>query len=149
MLNAGLSALAENVAALVVMMKSGEKVHYVLDEKPKVTYKDNNMLVTAKEVMVTQALDEVQKLTFEEVEKGDTPTSVTVPLSDGYVVDLRGGQLRLSGFPVGSPVRIYDMNGRMVQSIITDAQGSAATVLPQHGVYVVKTDVTSFKLYNR
>lgn len=72
MLCTALHALAENVNTLVVTMRNGEKLHYVLDQKPMVTYDGDNMIVDSGPMRFNQPRADVGKLMFVELDKGDT-----------------------------------------------------------------------------
>lgn len=62
-----------NPTNLVVWAKVGTKVAYALAEKPKVTFTETDLVITAKGVEVTYSLENMARLTYED----NTLTAIT------------------------------------------------------------------------
>ena len=62
----GLVAKAE--MQLVVWAKDGSKVAFALNEEPKVTFNENNMMINSNTVSVSYNLQDMAKFTYEDSE---------------------------------------------------------------------------------
>lgn len=131
---------------LIVHLQSGNKVSYVLEDKPVVTFEGDKLHVQAAAVSDDHRLADVARFTFDkasglgEIAAGDRRITV----NDNIVL--------LEGFTPGSSASIADMQGRVLVSTRMGDTGSASisvTDLPV-GVYVVSTtDGKTFKLYKK
>lgn len=140
------SVQAEEVNALVVHLLSGKQIACLLTDKPRITYADGDVVITAASTVLRYALSDVRKCTFEKRDASAVNT-VTAPSASVKVV---GGQITCSGLPAASMVSVYTVDGKLAASAQTDASGSTTVTLPTKGqVYVVRTAVASFKIINR
>lgn len=133
--------------ALILHQKNGGKVAYVLNERPKVTYEGENLVLTTQKVTVEYPLSEVSKFTF-----GD--------LGDNGIEDLRGKDasvklnaqtLVVAGGTPGAPLSLYSLSGSLVWRTNLDADGQlirSIADLPR-GVYVLKSGSITSKIIKR
>lgn len=118
-----LSLKAQNV--LNVHKTDGSLQTYAFSERPVITYEGTNMIVTTVATRVEFPVTEVQKLSFKNEVSGLETVSISASHDD---------------------IRIYDLNGRLLQTIPA-AEGAAFSFdqLPA-GIYMVRNGKTTSKI---
>lgn len=130
-------------ARIVISTKGGVVAEFYLADDPVITYQDNLLVVKSSKSEVSVAAEDVAAFDFE-------PSSGDTGIDDVFSGNGAGGS-RLSGLQPGSKVQVYNVEGRLVKTITVSADGKAELdmdALPG-GVYIVKTQKTSFKITNK
>ncbi len=137
-------ASSEGVNALMIHGKSGEKVTILLDEKPKVRFQGNDLVVTTHMNVVNYASDDVVKFSYVSVD----PNDVSNPGLLGVVFAFDKGAVRMQNLPPYVRVSVYTVDGKLISSSMTDSKGCASLNLPESvaSVYIVKTPSSTFKI---
>lgn len=142
------SAMAEeSKEGLVIYKYSGEKVSYILEERPVVTFVNDKLHVETSSVSADHDLTDVDKFSFENVLTGIE--SITEGLCRIYV---NNNEVILQGFKPGCTVTMTDMEGRVVVNQVVGGTGEAVIHTGDLGVgvFVVATsDGKTFKLMNK
>ncbi len=130
---------ATSVSADKVMrvnFKDGGEWEILFNEKPKVTYTNNNLHVEAFHE-ATIPFDDIASFTFEDID----------PV---YVGDLQVAVEEVKAEKITEDILIYNTNGVLVKTVKQN-KGTASILssdLPK-GVYVIKNGKTSFKITKR
>ena len=128
---------ASSVYQLTVEMKDGDKVSYILSDKPVVTFNGTQVLIKSEKAEAGYELSTVQRYYFEEVPDGiSTTPEDDSSLHFDYSED---NHLTVYGIADASTVSVYDITGRPAPAAI-DPSGKAFTIdlsiLPT-GVYII------------
>ena len=129
---------------LVVHFKDGEKVYYVLADKPVVTFTADKLHIEAAEISDDHDLATVTKFTFEEHEL----SSVKELEAGASRITFINKTLTLEGFTPGAEIAIFDIRGVRVYADAIGADGVQSVSLASlaGGVYIVTVDSKSFKI---
>lgn len=139
-----LSIRAESINALMLHLASGKQVVCMLEERPVVTFTNDEVVITTHMHEVRYQSSDVLKFTYVNMEED----GIHSPQLDLELIRLDGNNLSLYGLASDSPVSVYTADGILVASVKADKRGIVSIVLPgQSGkVYVVKTSVANFKI---
>lgn len=137
----------ENPTSLVVWAKDGTKVAYALAEKPKITFTETDLIITAKGVEVSYALGNMARFIYE----SNDETSIVNLQSDESPFKLSGGSLMFPALKVNSTVSIFTPNGTLVFKKTVRQNGEYAFSLSNlnAGVYMVNVNGLTYKIVKR
>lgn len=131
----------EPYQTVVVTTASGNLLKFDLSEGVNVEFTDTEMKITGANTLAALPLTEFARFDFSTESAGvdNAPT-------DAVKITLRGGSLSIAGLRPQSAVGIIAPNGTTVASARCDNSGSfTSTALPA-GVYIVKTECSTFKI---
>lgn len=143
-----LSAMAdEPKTQLVVWAKDGTQVAYALDEKPKVTFTETDLVITANGVEVNYTLENMARFTYE----NDEVVSITNLQTDESSFKLNGESLLFPALKANSTVSVYSLNGTLVFKKTVRQNGEYALPLSNlnTGVYMVNVNGLTYKIVKR
>lgn len=143
-----LSAMAEEPKTqLVVWAKDGTQVAYALAEKPKVTFTETDLVITANGVEVNYTLENMARFTYED----NTATAITNLQTDESSFSLNGESLLFPALKANSTVSIYSLNGTLVFKKTVLQNGEYAFLLSNlsTGVYMVNVDGLTYKIVKK
>lgn len=140
------SIVAKSTINLAVCTKDGLKVLYALEEKPKITFTDTELVITTKGVEIAYALSDVNLLTYE---NGET-TGIT-NLYDDASFKLDGNAIVFSKLKAKDIVSLYSINGTLVFKKTVTVDGEYAVSLNdiETGVYVVSVNGLTYKFMKK
>lgn len=134
--------------ALVLQLRDGSRVVYFLETRPKVTFEDGRLVLSASGMEAGYPLDQVRKYTFEMAD----PTSVSVPGMVGTGgVQVTANGVYFTGLRVGTGVSVYTADGRKVSEVRAEADGGCRVslqALPK-GIYVIRNGVSTLKIMKK
>ncbi|MDE7118212.1 MAG: hypothetical protein K2O61_06180 [Bacteroidaceae bacterium] len=135
----------EDINALRIHGRSGENVTILLDDNPVVRFEGSNLVVTTHMNVVNYPSADVVKFTYVSVD----PTDVHNPNLLGMVFSFEKESLNVANLTPQTNVSIYAVDGRLICSAMTDANGCASLRLPDlsASVYIVKTSSVTFKIF--
>lgn len=135
---------AEETDCLAVHFKNGEKIYYVLAEKPVATFVGDKLHINATEISDEHDMSTVEKFTFGLYD----PSSVTELEAGASRITLIDKTLTLEGFTAGAEIAIFDIRGVRVVADAIGADGVQSVSLASlaGGVYIVTVDSKSFKI---
>lgn len=142
------SAIAEDTKThLVVWAKDGTKVAYALDEKPKVTFTEANLIISAEGVEVNYALDNMDRFTYE----SNVNSAVRNLKTDEVSFKLDGESLLFLNMSANSTISLHTLNGTSVFSKTVSTAGEYAFPLSNltTGVYLVTVNGLTYKIVKR
>jgi len=130
-----------------VWLRNGAIHGYDLEECPLVTLRETEFTLTTTRMTMTYQAKDILRFTLQD-EVPDDPLSVIPATKSLNNVQFREGTLLISDGVPHTVVRIYDMDGRMIQAIKTDEEGnlSLSLVSLRSGIYVISIDRTTIKI---
>lgn len=136
-----------NPTNLVVWAKDGTKVAYALAEKPKVTFTETDLVITANGVEVNYTLENMARFTYED----NILTAITNLQTDESTFKLDGESLLFPTLKANSTVSIYSLNGTLIFSKIVREAGEYSFPLSNLnvGVYLVSVNGLTYKIMKR
>lgn len=146
----GLSIFAKaenNPSNLVVWAKDGTKVAYALAEKPKVTFTETDLVITAKGVEVNYSLENMSRFTYE---SNDVSAIINLQ-TDETPFKLTSGSLLFPALKANSIVSVYSLNGTLVFKKTVRQNGEYAFPLSNlnAGIYMVNVNGLTYKVVKR
>lgn len=137
----------EALPTLEVWTKGGERITYVLSDRPVATWSDMEVVITAAGLTVSYPLSELWKFTFGT--QADGVASLRQE-ADGRM-QMQEGMLHLSGFSAGMPVAVCSLDGRVAAMAAIGADGAATISIHTlaTGIYVVKTGSITHKIIKK
>ena len=135
---------AENNNALVLHMANGKLVTYLLDDLPIVTFEDDELVITTPNNVVSYQDGDVVKFTYSYVD----PSKVAQTTFSDTMFKFEGNVLRAYNLEPLSDVSVFSVDGSLITSAKTGANGEITLSIPQlsGNVVVVKTSVAKFKM---
>ena len=143
-----LSAMAdEPKTQLVVWAKDGTQVAYALAEKPKVTFTETDLVITANGVEVNYTLENMARFTYED----NTATAITNLQTDESTFKLDDESLLFPALKANSTVSVYSLNGTLIFKKTVRQNGEYAFPLSNlnAGVYMVNVNGLTYKIVKR
>ena len=131
----------------VVWAKDGTKVAYALAEKPKVTFTDNDLVITANGVEVNYPLENMKRFTYEE----NTATAISNLQTGKASFKLDGESLLFLDLKANSTVSLNSLNGTIVFNKTIRIAGEYSFPLSglNAGVYLVTVNGLTYKIVKR
>ena len=139
-------AASGTYVAMKIHCKSGADVIILLDGRPNVTFDNNDLVIATQTRMVNYPAEEVLKFTY--LDKDELPAHIDNVSFSGMVFSFDDGKLLVQHLNPNAAVTVCAVDGRILASGQSDAQGRVSLPLPEvpGGVYVVKTPSVTFKL---
>ena len=140
------AVVAKSTMHLAVCTKDGSKVLYALEEKPKITFTDTELVITTKSVEIAYALSDMNLLTYE---NGET-TGIT-NLYDDESFKLDGESIVFSKLKAKDIVSLYSINGTLVfkKAVTTDGEYAIPLIDMETGVYIIKVNSLTYKFVKK
>lgn len=139
-------AISQNT--LTVHQKDGQQFSYGFEEKPVVTFTDNNLIIKSTSVEVSYELSQLAKFTFdnidtdvENIKEDISKASITL---DEYTV-------KISGAKPGITVSLISSDGKLLHSYKTDKEGSVIFSISElsEGTYIITSESLTFKVLKK
>lgn len=143
-----LSAMAdEPKTQLVVWAKDGTKVSYALAEKPKVTFTETDLVITAQGVEVNYLLENMSHFTYADM----TTTAITDLKTGGLFLKFDGESLLFPTLKANSTVAIYSLSGALVfkQTVVQGGEYAFPLSNLNIGSYFVNVNGLTYKIVKR
>ena len=134
---------------LVVLTKDNVKTEFLLADKPMVKFEGKSLRITSAKADVTYMLADIIRFTY----INNNPTGITTLSEDEDPTEFSyaDGSIVLSNLKKGALVAVYSLDGKLVQQLKANHQGTyriSLSSLPT-GVYVVKADTITYKIMKR
>ena len=132
---------------LVVLLKSGETFYFMLEESPKITFKDQKMCVSTK----TEASD-IEIINIVKFYFSDSANRIENLKTDEFIIRyINNDNITIEG--VSSPsVRIYTVDGKLMmeKKHSTGNETSVSLESLASGIYILSiNNSTSIKIYKK
>lgn len=138
-----LTVSAQNT--LTIHQKDDSKFGYGFSEKPVITYTETDLVLKTAKTVVEYPLSAILKFTFTDSE---TAVSDIKSGTNSPVLQLDNNTVYISGVEPLQQVSLIDINGKVLSTYKTDANGSISfsiTELPE-GIYIIKTKSLTCKI---
>lgn len=138
-------AKADNIA-LHVLLSDGQVVAINLNEEPRTTYKDGNLVITTTKNTVTYPLEKVKRYTYV-----NTTVGIDSPETLGAAFSTDGESLTLKGLKPHTKISLYNVAGQLLKTI-DSGNGGKTVISASHmpiGVYIVKVNGGTYKITKR
>lgn len=132
-------------AVLQVWFSDGQVMSINLNDNPKTTYKDGNLLILTDNNSVTYPLEKVKRYTYATSTGIETPAKLSVSFSSD------GESLTFTGLKPHTHISIFNVTGVLLKTIDSGNQSKtiiSASHLPV-GVYLVKVNGGTYKIMKR
>ena len=136
---------AEEVDALYVWTKDGQKVGYLLTEAPKARFTESALEFTVGGEQVSYPLDDYLKFTFGKYD----PDAVEAIPGMKAVFHMEGDNLHVSLMKASESIRIYGVDGKLISQTKTDGEGQAVLPVRGSGIFIVSTNSINFIISKR
>ena len=130
---------------LQVLLSDGQVVSINLNEEPRTTYQDGNLVITSTKNTVTYPLERVRRFTYVTATGIDSPKTVGASFSND------GETLTFNGLKPNTKIYLYNVAGQLLKTIDSGDQ-KQVVITASHmpfGVYVVKVHGGTFKITKR
>ncbi|MBE6256224.1 MAG: T9SS type A sorting domain-containing protein [Prevotella sp.] len=141
-------AMADNPRTqLVVWAKDGTKVAYALAEKPKITFTETDLVITANGLEVNYALENMARFTYED----NTETAITDLQTDKASFKLGSESLLFPALKANNTISLHTINGTLIfkKSIQKAGEYSFPLSNLKTGAYVVTVNGLTYKIVKR
>ena len=132
--------------AIAIHQVNGSIITYAFEDKPVISYSGEELVISTRSITVQYPLAYLRKLTLEgDWNRVDGIDQATIP---GTEFSFSDDGANVCGEQPGTPFYVFDTRGMMLHQGIIDANGKAdirMTNLPK-GIYIIKTQSTSFKI---
>ena len=135
---------AEEINALCLHLASGKQITCLLDERPVVTFNDDDLVMTTHMSQVSYKSSDVLKFTYAYVD----PSGIVETKFQNAMFNFGKNTLQATNIEPSSKVELYTADGILVASSVADANGNVTLKLSAHSgtVFIVKTSVANFKI---
>ena len=132
-----------------IWLNNGQRIDFLLSEKPTVKFTEGFLRFEAPSTAIEYSASEVKEFTLESM-----PSSGIKSLSsDGnnWSFSQSGDVLSISGAEPYAKIQLYSAGGMLISTHAVDGNGTLNIPLNQldHGVYILKTTSTTFKIMKR
>lgn len=129
--------------SLVVNKKSGETVEYKFKNDPKVSFVEQDMVITTGTDNVHHPIADLQNLTFSKTVGLDNVTDKKADI----IVTFTGETIIFEGLDEGMVLAIFSLDGKKLADGRADSDGRATVAISdlEAGVYVASSPIHSFK----
>lgn len=133
---------------LTIHQKDGQQFSFGFDDKPVITYTDNDLVLKTTKTEVQYPLESLLKLTF-----NDSETAVKPVLKDGKnpALVLDSYAVNISGAKAGVEVTVFSADGKSVNSYKASPDGNVSFSIADltEGVYIIKSENLSIKVLKK
>ena len=134
---------------LIVLTKDNVMHHFVLADKPTVTFEGTQLKVTCEKASASASfnLADVIRFTYD----GKSATGIDEMTIDPAEISMEDGTLFISQMKANSTVNVYSTDGKLVRQLKTQRAGTYRLSLSslRAGVYLVKADNITYKITKR
>ena len=131
---------------LVVWMKNGERMLYDLEEQPKTTFANAELIITTNSVSASYPLSQVLRYTYE------LSTSGVESVKENDIrISQKGNDLIFENLKPNTNISVYNMDGVLVSKKYSKAAQNVVVSLADHpvGVYLVKMSDVVYKIVKK
>lgn len=133
---------------LTVLQKDGQQFSFGFEDKPVVTFTDNELVVTSTKTELRYELVKLAKFTFDDVEDaviGIKPDAAKASITiDVYTVCINGAKPETT-------VTLLSADGKQLQSYKTSAEGSVTFNIAEltAGTYIITSESLTVKILKK
>ena len=143
---ATLTVVKADDRVLQVWLADGQVVSISLNDEPRTTYQDGNLVITTSKNSVTYPLEQVKRFTYVSLADG-----IDAPRAVGAAFSTDGETLTFTGLQPHTSIYLYNVAGQLLKTLDSGDRSKAvisASRLPI-GVYIVKVNGGTYKIRKR
>lgn len=136
---------------LYVWMRNGECMTFGFEEKPTLSFTTDNVSISTKSTTIEYPNNEIHKYLIVDAAVKNENSSATPLVESMDILEIKQEIIKISGSTPRSAVQVYTIWGNMINDYCVDDEGCvmfSTSTYPQ-GVYIIKTENTTFKFYKR
>lgn len=139
----------DKVPGVIVELSSGGTIEIALINSPKIVFDGKKIKITSTKDNAEYAPSDIIKVKVDEVDANDT--GINSIQDEKGQIKYEGGFVRLTGFPANETISVFSINGVLVNTFRTDANGSYTIDLMNlpSGMSIIKTRNESIKITRR
>ena len=133
---------------LTIQQKDGQEFSFGFEDKPIITYTDNDLVLKTSKTELQYPLASLAKFTFT-----DTATEVDAVQDDiknpTFTID--GYEINITGTKAGINVSVISTDGKAIGTYKTDQDGSVSFSIADLslGIYIIKSENLTFKVLKK
>lgn len=142
-----LSTMAEEYKThLVVWAKDQSKVAYALDDEPKITFTETELVIESQTFKVSYPLEDMDRFTYESQSSGIKDLQ-----TEKETFQIEGESLIFPSLKANSSVALYSLNGTLILKKTIKEAGEYSFPLSNlmTGVYMVSVNGITYKVMKR
>ena len=130
-------------ARIVIKQKGGNETTLELSTNPVITFSGEDLVITNDYTTISIPLDDIDKYEVTDGTTGIEPKTIEPLFSNGHVI--------FNGIPMGCPIHIYALDGRMVSQVKAGSSGRAEVSLEDlpKGAFIIATQNNRIKVINK
>ena len=138
-------AKADN-RVLKVLQTDGQVTTINLNDEPRTTYADGNLVITTSKTTITYPLEKVRRYTYETL-----TTGISMKPSLKTEMSQNGETLTFRGLKSGETIMLYNTAGQVLRRINSEKGGETTVSVANMpaGVYLVKVNDVTYKITKR
>lgn len=131
---------------LVVWAKDQSKVAYALDDEPKITFTETELVIESKTFKVSYPLEDMDRFTYESQSSGIKDLQ-----TEKETFQIEGESLIFPSLKANSSVALYSLNGTLILKKTIKEAGEYSFPLSNlmTGVYMVSVNGITYKVMKR
>ena len=136
----------------ILCLNGGKQVAFLLEHTPKVVNGEGVVTVIDEDVTIEYAIGEVHKYMMGVDSTTDGISNITgSDRNKTGEIDYRSGDVMMSGFDAGTPVKVFDTDGVLLSARTINSDGGMVLEMSQYpaGIYIVKVQNKTFKFIKR
>lgn len=139
----------DKVPGVIVELSSGGSIEIALANNPKMIFDGKKIKITSTRDNAEYEPSDILKVKVGEVDAADT--EIDGIQDEKGQIKTEGGFVRLTGFPANETISIFSINGVLVDTFRTDANGSCTIDLKNlpSGISIFKAQNESIKITRR
>ena len=129
-------------------LNNGETNAYAFNEHPVITFEDANIIIETRSERVEYSQQSVCKFT---IEKTPPQPSDINELQISTQIQMRQGDIYILGGKTGMVVKIYSLNGTLVDTHQANTTGEVVIHTSQYakGIYLIQTETLTHKFIKK
>ena len=140
-----LHAMADK-EAIEVLLSDGTSQFILLNSNPCAKFEDDVLVISSKtqEIRYSIANGSIVRVKYVTI---SVPTGIDEMKAEKRpIYRITDDGFEATGLPAKSPVSLYDLSGVLIAKTVTDSNGVVQLPVNGKGVFIVKTNVSSFKI---
>ncbi len=132
---------------LIVWTKNGERIGYVLDKEPVISFTENEMKIKGNDFDVIYTLDNFARYTYDIHD----PATIRDILTEKFIAKFEGESIVFPSLKAHSTVSVYTLNGVQIFKKTVQKDGEYAFPLSvlSSGVYLVNINGQTYKIMKK
>lgn len=127
---------------LQIWQSDGQVMTINLNEEPKTTYVDGNLVITTTNTTVIYPLEKVKKFTYMSTDNVDKIEGMSTKFSQD------GESITFTGLKKDTEIMVYSSAGVIVRKVKSGSEKSTTVTVSDlpSGVYIVKVNTITYKI---